>query len=97
MRWAETWRGGYGAFVRSPETVERLAAATERLVRRGAWPDEESVYRMLAAADRLASAAMWVVAHMTYFRGRPYAPLRVRPTGGKETSTSVGFSWQGGG
>lgn len=68
MRWAETWRGGYGAFVRSPETVERLAAATERLVRRGAWPDEESVYRMLAAADRLASAAMWVVAHMTYAR-----------------------------
>lgn len=33
----------------------------------------------------------------TYFRGRPYAPLRVRPTGVKETSTSVGVSWQGGG
>lgn len=33
----------------------------------------------------------------TYFRGRPYAPLRVRLTGVKETSTSVGFSWQGGG
>lgn len=68
MRWAETWRGGYGAFVRSPETVERLAAAAERLVRRGAWPDEEAVYRLVAAADRLASAAMWMVAHMTYAR-----------------------------
>lgn len=68
MRWAETWRGGYGPFVRSPETVERLASAAGRLVRRGVWPDEESVYRLLAAADRLASAAMWLVAHMTYAR-----------------------------
>ncbi|MBB3873113.1 hypothetical protein [Brevundimonas mediterranea] len=68
MRWAETWRGGYGPLVRSPETVERLAATTDRLVRRGVWPDEESVHRLLAAADRLASAALWLVAHMTYAR-----------------------------
>lgn len=32
----------------------------------------------------------------TYFRGRPDAALRVRPGAVKETSTSVGFSWQGG-
>lgn len=68
MRWAETWRGGYGPFVRNPETVERLASAAGRLVRRGVWSDEEAVYRLLAAADRLASAAMWLVAHMTYAR-----------------------------
>ena len=33
----------------------------------------------------------------TYFRGRPYAPLRGRSGAVKETSTSVGVSWQGGG
>ena len=40
----------------------------QRLVRRGLSPDEESVYRLVAAADRLASAGMWLVPHMTYAR-----------------------------
>jgi hypothetical protein len=32
----------------------------------------------------------------TYFRGRPYAPPRVRPGSTQETSTSVGFSLRSG-
>ena len=32
----------------------------------------------------------------TYFRGRPYAPLRVRSGSTQETSTSVGFSLRSG-
>lgn len=68
MRWTETWRSGYGPFVRHPDAVERLAAAAGRLVRRGVWPDEESVCRLLAVADRQASAAMWLAVHMTHAR-----------------------------
>ena len=66
--WPEDWKQGYGAISRSPETIDLIAALAERLVARGLWPDTESVYRILAAADRLARAAMWVVVHMTYAR-----------------------------
>lgn len=59
----ETWRTGCGAIVHSDETVERVRAlaATTAL-------GEEALYRTLIAADRLASAAMWTVVHMTYAR-----------------------------
>lgn len=66
--WAETWRGGYGVISRTPETVARVEALAGRLVARGIWSDADSIYRILAAADRLARAAMWVVVHMTYAR-----------------------------
>ncbi len=66
--WVDQWRPGYGPLRREAATVERIDALAARLVKRGAWSDEETVYRVLAAADRLASAAMWVVGHMTYAR-----------------------------
>lgn len=66
--WADAWRRGYGPIERRPETVAMTEAMVERLVRRGAWPEDEDVYRVLAAADRLASAAMWLVLHMTRAR-----------------------------
>ncbi len=68
ITWAETWKPGYGPLVRQADTVTRIEDMAQRLVRRGVWPDEESVYRLVAAADRLASAGMWLVAHMTYAR-----------------------------
>lgn len=55
------WRKGHGPIVHREETVERVRAL--------AWSshiDPQTLYRMLAAADRLASAAMWTVVHMTY-------------------------------
>ena len=57
----ETWRKGYGLVVHQEPTVERVAtlAASGRI-------DPATLYRVLAAADRLTSAAMWTVAHMTY-------------------------------
>jgi phosphoketolase len=68
QKWVDDWTGGFGLLRRDPATVERIASLAERLVQRGVWPDTESVYRVLAAADRLTRAAMWLVVHMTYAR-----------------------------
>ncbi|MFC3068448.1 phosphoketolase family protein [Phenylobacterium soli] len=67
-KWADDWTRGFGLLRRDPATIERIAVLVERLVQRGVWPDPESVYRVLAAADRLTRAAMWLVVHMTYAR-----------------------------
>ncbi len=86
--WIDQWKPGYGPLRREVATVERVETLAARLVKRGAWPDEETVYRVLAAADRLASAAMWVVGHMTYAQrvdlsGAPLAAdgFKVAPEG----------------
>jgi phosphoketolase len=57
----ETWRKGFGQIVHSNETVERVRALVLTIA-----SEEEALYRILIAADRLASAAMWTVVHMTY-------------------------------
>jgi len=59
----EKWRNGYGPIKHSAETIERVGALTA-----SGRIDPDMLYRLLAAADRLASAAMWVVVHMTYAR-----------------------------
>lgn len=61
------WREGYGVIRHGPVTVQRIEELVARLDgggRRGAG----EIYRILADADRLTSAAMWLVAHMTYAR-----------------------------
>lgn len=55
------WQQGYGPIRHSNETIERVAALAA-----SDGVDGEALYRILAAADRLTSAAMWTVAHMTY-------------------------------
>lgn len=59
----ETWRKGFGRIIHSDETVERVRALASTTA-----SGEEALYRILIAADRLASAAMWTVVHMTYAR-----------------------------
>ena len=59
----ETWRAGFGPIVHSDETVERVRALASTAA---SW--EEALYRTLIAADRLTSASMWAVVHMTYAR-----------------------------
>lgn len=61
----DRWAAGYGAIAHSPQTRARIAALASRLGSTGG-PDEDTVYELLALADRLASAVMWVVVHMTY-------------------------------
>lgn len=62
----EHWRRGYGVVQHTPQTCARIDALASALVAAGRAPDEDAVYGTLIAADRLASATMWMVAHMTY-------------------------------
>ena len=59
------WSRGYGVIQHTPDTCERIQARVNRLAETGAQ-SEGQCYAILSATDRLASAAMWVVAHMTY-------------------------------
>jgi len=64
----DAWARGCGVIRHSDQTRERIGALAARLVETGAASSEDLVYEALSAADRLASAAMWVVVHMTYAR-----------------------------
>lgn len=70
----EAWSNGYGVITRAAETRKRIAELVDRLVDEGIAADRSSIFRTLAAADRLANAGMWTVAHMTY-------ALRIDTTG----------------
>lgn len=70
------WARGYGVIQHSDFTQIRIHALAEALVASHAAPSLAWLMEKLTAADRLASAAMWLVAHMTYARkvdlsGRP--------------------------
>ncbi|WP_082575467.1 xylulose 5-phosphate 3-epimerase [Lysobacter sp. Root667] len=70
------WAAGYGAIVHDALTQVRIHALIGTLTGQGILPDAATGYRRLAAADRVASAAMWLVVHMTYAQtvrldGRP--------------------------
>ncbi len=60
------WQQGYGPIQHSEETVQAIDYMAQRLVEQGVQPNLETVYEKLIALDRLTSAAMWVVVHMTY-------------------------------
>ena len=71
-----TWSRGYGVIHHDDQTQLRIHALAEGFVASHAAPSLAWVMEKLTAADRLASAAMWLVAHMTYARkvdlsGRP--------------------------
>jgi phosphoketolase len=59
----EHWRAGYGPIRHTAETAARIEAlaASGRM-------EADTLYTLLAAADRLSCAAMWTIAHMTYAR-----------------------------
>lgn len=83
-RWAE----GYGVINHQARTNERVLSVAATLVEDGRVPDAAFVFDVLAAADRLASAAMWVVVHMTYAQ-------RVRLDGAPLTAEDFKASPQG--
>ena len=68
------WARGYGVIEHTDVTQARISALAERLVSSGRARSLGWVFETLTAADRLASAAMWLVVHMTYAR-------RVDPSG----------------
>lgn len=64
---ADRWAAGYGVIKHTLETQARVFEMAEGLKAQGVQ-DSESLFDYLYAADRVASAAMWVVVHETYAR-----------------------------
>ena len=90
----EHWAAGYGVIEHTPETCDRIRDLARWLVESGRVSSEDKVYRRLAAADRLTSATMWVVAHMTYaervdLSGRPLPPEAFKATPEGHTGGSL--------
>lgn len=81
---ADKWAAGYERIEHSVETQARVFAMAELLAARGAKGDGVPLFRLLYAADRVASSAMWLVVHETYARnvyldGRDLAPEDFKP------------------
>ena len=81
---ADRWAVGYGAINHTVETQARVFSIAELLAARGVKGDGVSLFDLLHAADRMTSAAMWLVAHETYVQnvyldGRDLAPEDFKP------------------
>lgn len=63
---AERWAQGYGVIRHSEETQYRIFTMADALGARGVKGDGVPFFDALAAADRVANTAMWVVVHETY-------------------------------
>ena len=81
---ADGWAAGYGPIQHGVETQARVFAMAELLSALGVRGDGVPLFDVLHAADRVASAAMWVAVHETYARnvyldGRDLAPKDFKP------------------
>jgi phosphoketolase len=63
---ADRWAAGYGEIDHSIETQARIFAMADWLIEAGSLADEDRLFAMLHALDRVTSAAMWLVVHQTY-------------------------------
>ena len=59
------WAAGYGVIRHTDETQIRVHEMVEMLCRERSVRQSDP-YEVLTAADRVASAAMWLVVHMSY-------------------------------
>ena len=81
---ADRWSVGYGAIHHAMETQARVFAMAELLAARDVRGDGVPLFDILYAADRVASAGMWLVAHETYacnvyLDGRDLSPDDFKP------------------
>ena len=88
------WAAGYGVVQHDALTQVRVREMVDELVSLGRVGDARDAYRRLAAADRLASAGLWLVAHMTYARrvrtdGTPLEPSDFKPVPEGHTGGSL--------
>lgn len=60
------WASGYGVIRHRDETQVRIFDLCQQLVCEGRFQQLDEALEILVAADRLTSAAMWLVVHMTY-------------------------------
>jgi phosphoketolase len=65
---ADRWAVGYEPIHHTVETQARVFAMAELLAARGVQGDGVPLFEVLHAADRVASAGMWLVVHETYAR-----------------------------
>jgi phosphoketolase len=91
---AERWAKGYGVIEHSVETQARIFTMAERLIARGVQGDRALLFELLYAADRVTSAAMWIVVHETYARnvyldGRELVPGDFKPNPDGHTGGSL--------
>ena len=78
------WAAGYGAIRHAPSTRARVRAMVRALEKRAGRSATPSPWPVLHAADRIASAGMWLVVHETYARnvyvdGRPLTAQDFKP------------------
>lgn len=62
------WAAGYGVITHTVATQLQVHELAGQLLQLGLMPDRASTFRMLAATDRLAAMACWLVVHLTYAR-----------------------------
>jgi phosphoketolase len=62
------WAAGYGVVCHDELTQVRVRTMLDDLVQAYELPDAHTGLSRLAAADRIANAGLWLVAHMTYAR-----------------------------
>ena len=79
------WSRGHGRIRHRRVTTARVRAMAEALAQAGVQGDGGPIWDVLAAADRIASAAMWLAVHETYARrvyldGRPLGPDDFKPS-----------------
>lgn len=65
---ADRWAVGYGEIEHTVETQARIFTMAEFLAALGVQGDGVPLFEVLYAADRVASAAMWIAVHETYAR-----------------------------
>jgi phosphoketolase len=63
---ANRWAAGYGPIQHTLETQDRVFTMAEWLAAQGVQGDGVPLFEVLYAADRIASAGMWLVVHQTY-------------------------------
>ncbi len=91
---ADRWAAGSGRIRHDLETQARVIAMAETLAARNTPGDGVPLCEILHAADRVASAAMWLVVHETYARnvyldGRDLAPEDFKPNPEGHTGGSL--------
>ncbi len=88
------WSLGFGAVRHSDETQLRVRRLVADLVGHDNSRSAAELWKLISAADRLASAGMWLVAHMTYARhvhpdGRPLEASDFKATPNGHTGGSL--------
>jgi phosphoketolase len=88
------WAQGYGLVQHDDRTQVRVRRLVSDLLAQDKTRSAENLWHALSAADRLCSAAMWLVVHMTYARrvhldGQVLAATDFKPTPDGHTGGSL--------